>query len=412
MASDTFLSWANRTVLRPGREVPYLSIQDIVVFVRDLEVSKRFYLQQLGFELLAEQRLPTGEPWIEVAPPDGSANLALVEPKPDQPEYQLIGGYRWVLFMTEDVHAKYKEWSERGVRFLSGPETPGWGGTYARFEDPDGNAFGLEGFDEVRQTLEMRRRAHAEKLESERRAARELEIAKQVQARLFPQIKPEFETVEYAGICLQARQVGGDYFDFLNLGPRRLGLIIGDVSGKGIAAALLMANLQASLRSQSALAFDQPEALLKSVNRLFYDNSTDNAYASLLFADYDDATRRLRYANCGHLAGLLLRRDGRVEQLESTSTLLGLFREWDCAMQEQELSPGDVLALYTDGITEASNERGEEFGERCLIELLRQHRELQCQALLTVLVDEVQRFSSQEQHDDITAIVAKFRASG
>jgi serine phosphatase RsbU (regulator of sigma subunit)/predicted enzyme related to lactoylglutathione lyase len=411
MASDAFLSWANRTVLRPGREVPYLSIQDIVVFVRDLEVSKPFYLQQLGFELLTEQRLPTGERWIEVAPPDGSANLALVEPKPDAPEYKLIGGYRWVLFMTEDVHAKYKEWSERGVRFTSGPETPGWGGTYARFEDPDGNAFGLEGFDEVRQSLESRRRAHAEKLESERRAVRELEIAKQVQARLFPQIKPELKTMEYAGICLQARQVGGDYFDFLNLGPRRLGLIIGDVSGKGIAAALLMANLQASLRSQSTLAFDQPEALLRSVNRLFYDNSSDNAYASLLFADYDDATRRLRYANCGHLAGLLLRRDGNVEQLDSTSTLLGLFREWDCAMREQELFPGDVLALYTDGITEASNERGEEFGERCLIQLVRQHRELSSQALLSVIVDGVQRFSSREQHDDITAIVAKFRTN-
>jgi serine phosphatase RsbU (regulator of sigma subunit) len=172
-----------------------------------------------------------------------------------------------------------------------------------------------------------------------------------------------------------------------------------------------MANLQASLRSQSSLAFDQPEALLRSVNRLFYDNSSDNAYASLLFADYDDATRRLRYANCGHLAGLLLRRDGSVEQLESTSTLLGMFREWDCAMQEHELFPGDVLALYTDGITEASNDDGEEFGERSLIDLLRQHRELCCQDLLTAIVDWVQQFSSQEQHDDITAIVAKFRTS-
>src|SRR6202043_3905182 len=97
MASDPFTSWSNRTVLRPGREEPYLSIQDIVVFVRDLEVSKQFYLQQLGFELVTEQRLPTGERWIEVAPPDGSANLALVEPKPESPEYKLIGGYRWGL---------------------------------------------------------------------------------------------------------------------------------------------------------------------------------------------------------------------------------------------------------------------------------------------------------------------------
>ena len=411
MSSDPSLSWTSRSVLRPGREEPYLCIQDIVVFVRDLEVSKQFYMQKLGFELITEQRLPSGVRWIEVAPPDGSANLALVEPKPDEPEYKLIGGYRWVLFMTEDVHAKYKEWSERGVRFLSAPEKPGWGGIYARFEDPDGNAFGLEGFDEVKRSLELRRQAHAEKLEAERRVAQELEIARQVQARLFPQIQPELKTVEYAGVCLQARQVGGDYFDFLNLGPQRLGLIIGDVSGKGIAAALLMANLQASLRSQSAVAFDQPEALLRSVNRLFYDNTGDSAYASLLYAEYDDSTRRLRYANCGHLSGLLVRRDGNLEELESTSTLLGLFEEWHCSMREKELSPGDVLVLYTDGITEASNERGEEFGEQSLIQSLRQHRELSCQALLTTIVDEVRRFSREEQNDDITAIVAKVKAA-
>ena len=144
------------------------------------------------------------------------------------------------------------------------------------------------------------------------------------------------------------------------------------------------------------------------MNRLFYDNTDDNAFASLVFVEYDEATRRLRYANCGHLSGLLMRRDGKVERLESTGTLLGLFREWNCSVREQELSPGDVLALYTDGITEASNERGEEFGEPYLIESLRQHRELPCQALLSAIVDRVRRFSPQEQHDDITAIVAKF----
>ena len=413
MASDPTLSWTNRSVLRPGREEPYLCLQDIVVFVRDLDRSLHFYVDQLGFELIADKRVTSdGVGWVEVAPPDGSADLALVAPKPDSPEYKLIGGYRWVLFMTEDVQAKYKEWSERGVHFVSPPENATWGGTYTRFEDPDGNAFGLEGFDEVRRSLELRRQALAEKLESERRAAHELEIAKQVQARLFPQFQPQLETLEYAGICLQARQVGGDYFDFLSLGSQRLGMIIGDVSGKGIAAALLMANLQASLRSQSALAFDQPEALLRSVNRLFYDNTVDAAYASLFFADYDDATRRLRYANCGHLSGLLMKRDSQVERLESTSTLLGLFKEWNCSMREQELCPGDVLALYTDGVTEASNGQGDEFGERCLIDALLQYRELPCQALLTAIVDEVGRFSSQEQNDDITVIVAKFRANG
>ncbi|HVM76423.1 MAG TPA: SpoIIE family protein phosphatase [Candidatus Saccharimonadales bacterium] len=413
MASDPFLSWTNRTVLRSGREDLYLSIQDVVVFVRDLDVSLRFYVGVLGFELIADTRKTAGDSgWIEVAPPDGSANLALVAPKPEQPQYKLIGGDRWLLFMTEDVHAKYQEWSERGVHFLSPPETPTWGGTFTRFEDPDGNTFGLEGFDEVRRSLESRRQEQAEKLESERRAAHELEIAKQVQARLFPQVQPQLNTVEYAGICLQARQVGGDYFDFLSLGPQRVGFIIGDVSGKGIAAALLMANLQASLRSQSAWAFDQPEAVLRSVNRLFYENTGDAAYASLFFAEYDDATRRLRYANCGHLSGLLLRIDGSVEHLESTSTLLGMFSEWDCSMREQELSPGDVLALYTDGITEASNQQGEEFGEQGLMNALRQHRESSCQTILTALIDAVRQFSPDEQHDDITAIIAKFRGHG
>ncbi len=171
-----------------------------------------------------------------------------------------------------------------------------------------------------------------------------------------------------------------------------------------------MANLQASLRSQSALAFDQPEALLRSVNRLFYDNTVESAYASLFYAEYDDTMRRLRYANCGHLCGLLIRTNGQVERLESTSTLLGLFHEWDCAMQELEVSPGDVLALYTDGITETFNGQREEFGEQHLIEALQQRRLLPCEALVTAIVDEVQRFGTTEQYDDITAIVAKFRA--
>jgi len=131
-----------------------------------------------------------------------------------------------------------------------------------------------------------------------------------------------------------------------------------------------------------------------------------------LFAEYDGATQRLRYVNCGHLSGLLVRSDGKVDRLESTSTLLGLFREWDCSMLEQQLSPGDVLALYTDGITEACNEQGEELGERCLIESLQRYRDLPCQALLAAIVDGVRRFSPQEQHDDITAIVAKFKATG
>src|SRR5260370_37569928 len=121
-----------------------------------------------------------------------------------------------------------------------------------------------------------------------------MEIAKRVQGRVFPKTLPQLQTLEYAGICIQAREVGGDYYDFLNLGRERLGLVIGDTSGKGIGAALLMANLQANLRSQSAIALDQPQRFLRSVNQLFYENTTDSAYATLFFAEYDDTSRRMR----------------------------------------------------------------------------------------------------------------------
>jgi serine phosphatase RsbU (regulator of sigma subunit)/catechol 2,3-dioxygenase-like lactoylglutathione lyase family enzyme len=403
--------WTDRFLPRLDQEDPYLSLHFVIIFVRDQERSLRFYLDQLNFRLVVDHRFESGNRWIEVAPLDGSANLALVPANPDSEDYKLIGRDSHIYFLTEDVTAKFNEWSKRGVRFHSPPQEPAWGGMFTRFEDVDGNSFGLAGFDEVRRGVETQRRLLAQKLESERRSAQELVIARDVQSRLFPQSYPKLKTAEYAGICLPAREVGGDYFDFLNIGQQRLGFIIGDVSGKGIAAALLMANLQANLRSQCVMALDQPDLLLRSVNRLFYENTGDSAYASLFFAEYDDQTRRVRYANCGHLSGLLLRSDNRLEQLDSTGTLLGLFPEWDCSFRERELFPGDLLALYTDGVTEAYNDAGEEFGERSLIESLRQHRELSCQALLTAIVDEVRRFSSTKQHDDITLIIAKFRAS-
>jgi len=294
---------------------------------------------------------------------------------------------------------------------LLGEQTPIWGGVFARFKDVDGNSFALVSFDEVTQAVDAQRRAIAGKLESERRAAQELEIAKQVQARLFPQTLPPLRTLEYAGICIQARQVGGDYYDFLELGRERLGLVIGDVAGKGIAAALLMANLQANLRSQCAIALDQPQRFLRSVNQLFCENTTDGAFATLFFAEYDGEAQRLRYANCGHLPALLLRRDDSLERLGSTCTVLGPFKEWDCSIEERRLFSGDTLAFYTDGITESFNDAGEEFGERRLIEVLRRHRELSSQALLASIVDEVRQFSPHEQQDDITLIVAKCKGT-
>ncbi len=261
--------------------------------------------------------------------------------------------------------------------------------------------------DEVNRELEASRLAYAARLEAERRAIQEMEIAREVQARLFPQRLPPSQSLDYAGICIQAKKVGGDYYDFLDLGSQRLGLVIGDIAGKGIAGALLMANLQASLRGQLAMAIDQPHRLLHSVNQLFYENTTENAYATLVFAEYDDKAQVLRYANCGHLPALLLRSSGETDQLHSTCTVVGLFREWECQASEVGLLPGDTLALYTDGVTEACNDHGEEFGEVRLTETLERHRHLSASGLLAAVVDEVQSFSAQEQQDDITLIVAK-----
>jgi sigma-B regulation protein RsbU (phosphoserine phosphatase) len=249
----------------------------------------------------------------------------------------------------------------------------------------------------------------AERMEAERRALHEMEIAKQVQAKLFPQRIPALKTVDYAGRCTQARAVGGDYYDFLDLGPGRVGLVLADIAGKGISAALLMANLQANLRSQYAVALEDLGALLRSVNRLFYDSTELNRYATLVFADYDDATRRLRYVNCGHNPPLLLRADGCLSRLAPTTTVLGLFDEWEAPVAEEELRPGDLLLVYSDGATDALSDAGEEFGETQLTETLRAHRELPAAAIVGMLTDAIVAFSGAEQEDDLTLVVAKAR---
>lgn len=417
----------------PPAAGPHLRIHSINIYVRDQDRSLRFYLEQLGFHLAYDAKLQSGERLVAVAPPDGSAVLSLIAPKPKTQEYKLIGRSSRVVFITEDVIAKYKEWSKRGVRFQisprlrrikydpqthvvhSGDATPHlgeenviWGGVATRFRDIDGNTFSLVSFDEFTHALEAQRRETAAKIEAERRAAQELEIASEVQCRFFPQFRPSLSTLDYCGHCLPARAVGGDYYDFLDLGPDRFGLVIGDVSGKGIAAALLMANLQANLRSQCAISLDQPQRLLQSVNQLFAQNTPDGAFATLFYGDYDVRSGRFRYANCGHLPALIVHSDNSIERLEATGTVLGVFKKWDCEICERTIQTGDMLALYTDGITEAFNEQGDEFGEERLTEALLLHRTLPAQDMLTSVVDEVRRFAkTREQHDDITLIIAK-----
>ena len=428
----TGLSAASLKAVKARAEM-HLGVHCVNVYVRDQDRSLKFYVEQLGFRVAFDAKLQSGERWVAVSPPDGSTVLSLIKPKPKSQEAKLIGRSTQVVFLTDDVAARFQEWSKRGVKFSSAPrlrrikfdaetqrkaaeqslllgtEAPIWGSAVAHFRDMDGNSFTLASYDEVTHAMEAERRAVLQKRESERRAARELEIAREVQARLFPQSLPPMVTLEYAGMCMQARQVGGDYYDFLDLGRERLGLVLSDIAGKGIAGALLMANLQANLRSQCAIALDQPQAFLRSVNRLFFENTTDGAYATLFFGEYDQRQKRLRYVNCGHLPALLLRAGGQIERLEATCTVLGLFDKWDCDVEERQLEPGDTLVIYTDGVTESFHEHEEQFGEERLIAALQMNKECGSRELIAAVIKEVQAFSPNEQQDDITLIAAKCR---
>jgi len=243
--------------------------------------------------------------------------------------------------------------------------------------------------------------------QSERRRKSELEIAANVQQKLFPHQVHRLRTVDYAGHCVAAREVGGDYYDFLETGGESLAFVLGDVSGKGVPAALLMANLQACFRSQTAAALQQPASLLRAVNNHFFDSTAAERFATLFFGIYDDRTRKLRYVNCGHVAPLLLRPWGEVIRLEPTATMLGAFRQWRCTEAETAIHPGDVLALYSDGVTEAGIDGEEEFGEERLIRDMRDHQFEPAGAMAQAIVDSVAHFSAGSRSDDVTVVAIR-----
>ena len=258
----------------------------------------------------------------------------------------------------------------------------------------------------------------ANRLESDRRADREMQIAREVQSRLFPQVKPRLASLDYAGSCLQARQVGGDYYDFWDFGSTHLALVLADISGKGISGALLMANLQANLRSRTPVARQEMlnlnhegewlPGLLKSVNQLFYENTPDDRYATLFFAVYDDTSRQLEYVNCGHNPPLLFRAAGCVERLEPTAGVIGISPQFECATQTVTLHADDTLVIYTDGVTEANDLQGNEFGEERLEKVVRENVKATPEQLLKAIQDAVRNFSAGgEQFDDLTLVVAR-----
>lgn len=239
---------------------------------------------------------------------------------------------------------------------------------------------------------------------------RELEIAREVQERLFPQKFPKIEGIDCFGFCRPARGVGGDYFDFIDLGAGRIGIAIGDVSGKGIAAALLMASLQASLRGQTLAGVRDLGELMHNVNKLVYESSQSNRYATFFYGEFDPATRQFTYVNAGHNAPVILRGD-EVIRLEASGPVVGLLPGAGYQMEAFEMQPGDIFVGYTDGISEALNEQEEEWEEDRFIAAAKAACANPAKQVAEAIFRGADAFTgSARQYDDMTLLVMKIAA--
>ncbi len=245
----------------------------------------------------------------------------------------------------------------------------------------------------------------------EARLRREIELAGDVQRRLFPERPPETRRLELAGLCHPAQGIGGDYYDFLATGDGRVGIAVADVAGKGISAALLMSIVQASLRSQYG-GVPLPE-LVASMNRLLYRSTARNAFASFFVAQFDELSGRLAYVNAGHNPPLLVRPNGAaasVRLLQTGGLVIGALADVAYEVEAVELRPGDLIVAYTDGVTEAFDPEEQEFGEDRLQEVVLAAAHLPVGVVADRIVEAVRMFVREApQHDDITLVVARVR---
>jgi sigma-B regulation protein RsbU (phosphoserine phosphatase) len=263
----------------------------------------------------------------------------------------------------------------------------------------------------------------------------ELAIAQEVQAQLYPKLITQLESLEVHGICLPARTVSGDYYDFVALNSDRMMLAVGDISGKGISAALLMATIYAAVRaysiedvpvlreasvgvsgssalmlaSESRGADTSPATLLALLNHQLYEGTPAAKYATLFLGIYDGASRRLTYANGGHLQPILISDDGSSQLLECGGTVVGLFDNVSYPEATVQFRVGDILVAYSDGVTEPENDYGE-FGEERLIQLVRANRHLPLERITEIVTAAVADWIGEdEQPDDVTLVLARAR---
>lgn len=246
------------------------------------------------------------------------------------------------------------------------------------------------------------------------RLENELTIAREVQAQLFPRERPKVPGVEVDAICRPARIVSGDYYDFLPLGPTRLGMALADISGKGISAALIMASLQAALRSQALLGQHEPGhtgEIVARLNEHLFRSTSEERYATLFYGVYDAATRTLEYTNAGHPPPLYLAGQ-ETRRLTAGGTVLGLFSHCQYEQETIAISPESLLVLFSDGVTESENAGGEEFGEKRLLDVVRRNRDAAALEVLRALVTTAEAWTgAAEQTDDFTIMVARFLPS-
>jgi len=247
----------------------------------------------------------------------------------------------------------------------------------------------------------------------------ELEIARRVQLELFPKKLPTLSTLELAGVCMPSRFVSGDYYDCVTLGNNWTAIVLGDVSGKGIGAALVMATLQAALHAQLRYgsgtpmkSADEPPSTARLTERLseqLYENTPGEKYATLFCSLYDEQSGRLVYTNAGHLPPLLIR-DGGLVPFETSGMVVGLLPIFSYEQQIVQLQNGDLLAIFSDGVTEAENAAGEQFEASRLSDLLRQHARLPLDDLIKLVTDHLTRWiHNPETRDDITLVLARKR---
>jgi sigma-B regulation protein RsbU (phosphoserine phosphatase) len=253
---------------------------------------------------------------------------------------------------------------------------------------------------------------HIRRISERERMQKELEIARNVQVGLLPKSNPELKGFDIAGTCLPAKEVGGDYFDFVTLGPKKLGIAIGDVSGKGVPAAIYMTLTKGILQSHADETIS-PRLVLNKVNKLLYRNIEKNSFVSMFYAVLDIVQKNLTFARAGHNPGIMInQKDGSNQALHTDGIALGMEEGavFNKTLKEQtiKLREGDTLVFYTDGFTEAMNPNLEEFGEPAFIDLISKNRDKSARELINLLVGSVKTFSKDTpQHDDMTVVIIK-----